>query len=114
MLQVSSSVHSYSTNHRVSILSCDLFSCIHLITGYSTPSGSSPKVTISVDSAKEGNPFTTSHTPPLPQGSKVAVSAGNLSLESLLEGYVSVRSHAVLSRLKDTLRGTTWEKHGGY
>ena len=78
----------------------------------SIPTGSSPKVTISVDPAKDGNPFTTTHTPPLHQGSKVTVSAGNLSLESLLDDCISVRSHTVLSGLKDTLGDTSWEKHG--
>ena len=66
---------------------------------------------ISVNSDRE-TPFSVLHDPPLPEGSEVNLSVDKLSLETLLEVCVSVRSHTFLNELMGTLKGTEWEKHG--
>ncbi|XP_064393727.1 mediator of RNA polymerase II transcription subunit 14-like isoform X2 [Halichondria panicea] len=73
--------------------------------------GSSPRLTITIHPTREDNPFSLVHTPPLPEGSKVDISVSNLSLEALLEGCVSLRSHTLLSTLRNSLTSTIWAKH---
>ena len=96
--------------------SCDYYVTIPLIMWFvfvhTRTASSWPKLIISVDPLQSERPFLTIHNPPLPEGSKVTLSASNLSLELLLKQCVLIRSRAYLREMKTTLNGTGWHKHG--
>ena len=69
-----------------------------------------PKILISIDPNRAGNPFSTQHLPPLPHASEVKIAVNHLSLEAILKQCVQMRSHALLKEIKQTLKDSPWDE----
>lgn len=83
---------------------CPLLGCL--------PTASWPKIIVSVDPVSTDKPFSTTHTPPLPNGSAVVLDRSRLCVEELISQCVQLRSSALLKDLCSMLRGTIWEGRG--
>jgi len=73
-----------------------------------------PKILITIDPLQDKQPYSTHHSPPLPEGCEVSISAGNLSLEALLKECVRVRSRALLQEVKEVLKDSPWDGRGKF